>query len=97
MSRMVMGFEVRTAIHELTRDATCTTRNEIHERYFPNVSQENVDKTLLNLAMDGQVTSWRHPTVEGDRIVALTEEGRTLALRPLRQRSSSGALKRRRS
>ena len=91
MSRMVMGFELRTAVHELTRDAPYTTRNEIHDRYFPDVSLENFDKTLLNLAMDGLVTSWRHPSVEDDRIVALTAEGRTLAVRPLRTRSSSGA------
>ena len=89
MSRMVMGFELRTAIHELTRDAPSTTRNEIHEKYFPDVSRENFDKTLSNLAMDGLVTSWPRPTVEGDRIVALTEEGRALAVRPLRQPSSS--------
>jgi hypothetical protein len=88
VSRMVMGFELRTAIHELTRDAPYTTRNEIHERYFPDVSLENFDKTLLNLAMDGLVSSWRRPSVEGDRIVALTGEGRTLAVRPLRRRSS---------
>jgi len=92
-----MGFELRTAIHELTRDAPYTTRNDLHDRCFPDVSQENFDRALLNLAMDGLATSWRHPTVEGDRIVALTEEGRTLALRPLRQRSSDGTLKRRRS
>jgi DNA-binding PadR family transcriptional regulator len=52
---------------------------------------ENVDKTLLNLAMDGLVTSRRRAGVEGDRIVALTAEGRTLAVRPLRTRSSFGA------
>ena len=87
---MVMGFELRTAVHELTRDAPYTTRNELHDRYFPDVSLENFDKTLLNLAMDGLVTSRRRAGVEGDRIVALTDEGRALALRPLRQRSSSG-------
>jgi Mn-dependent DtxR family transcriptional regulator len=81
---MVMGFELRTAIHELTRDAPYTTRNEVHDRYFPDVSQENVDKTLLNLAMDGLVTSWPYPAEKGDRMVALTEEGRTLAIRPPR-------------
>jgi hypothetical protein len=86
MSRMVMGFELRTAIHELTRDAPYTTRDEIYARYFPDVSEENFDKTLLNLAMDGLVTNWRHPTDEGDRMVALTEEGRALALRPLGRR-----------
>jgi hypothetical protein len=81
---MVMGVELRTAIDEATVHAPWTTRSQVRERFFPDVSWENFDKALTNLAMDGQVTSWPY---KGDRLVALTEQGRELKAPPHRQRS----------
>ena len=77
MSGMVMGQEMCAAVAELTRDSPYTTRSELYRRYFRNADWDNFDETLWFLHVDGVLTSSRHPQIEGDRLIALTREGRT--------------------
>jgi hypothetical protein len=78
MGRLVMGQELRAAIDELTRGTPYTTRSELYKRYFRNADWKKFNETLTLLATEGLVISRSHPQVDGDRIVALTAEGRGL-------------------
>jgi len=78
MGGMVTGQELCSAVAELTRDAPHTTRSELYRRYFQNADWAKFDETLWHLDVEGMLTSRRHPQIEGDRLVALTDEGHSV-------------------
>lgn len=87
-----MGQELHAAIAELTRDAPYTTRSELYERCFRNADWDSFKNALSILALEGLAVSRPHPRVAGDRIVGLTEVGRSL---PVRRRAIDRGRKRR--
>jgi hypothetical protein len=88
MGRTVRSYELRAAIDELTRDTPFTTVNEIYDRYFRDRDRTKFNRRLSMLELDALVMSRRHPRVDDDRVVALTEEGRALAFHRRRRLSS---------
>jgi hypothetical protein len=87
MGLTVRSYELREAIYELTRDTRFTTVNEIYNRYFRDRDRTKFNRRLSLLEMDALVTSRRHPRVDDDRLVALTEEGQALAFHRRRRLS----------
>jgi hypothetical protein len=77
MGGMVMGQELCAAVGELTRDSPYTTRSELYRRYFRRADWDNFVEALWYLNVEGVVTCRRHPQVGDDRLVALTDEGRS--------------------